>query len=79
MAMFSGCSNLTSIPGIESWDTGNVENMDEMFLWIPAVLDLRSWNVCKLSYEPDKFNLGSDNITSPYFGDPTKCNGGLPA
>ena len=80
-SMFSD-GYVRSIIGIESWDTSNVIYMNEMFSYAYAglELDLSSWNVCNVttystfsSYQDEEPN---PYVTSPYFGDSTKCNGG---
>ena len=49
--MFSGCTNLTTINGIEQWDTSNVTNMSYMFYNCSSLvsLDLRSWDISNVT------------------------------
>lgn len=44
--MFLRCENLTTINGIDQWDTSNVENMKQMFAWCRSLktLNLSSFN-----------------------------------
>lgn len=45
--MFSNCTTLTQISGLESWDTGSLLNMYQMFNYTQKLsrVDLRSWDL----------------------------------
>jgi surface protein len=46
--MFSGCSSLSSLPDISSWNTSKVENMKYMFAGcklLKSLPDISDWNV----------------------------------
>ena len=82
--MFSD-TNLDSIFGLEYWDTSKVTDMRWMFNWAtfknqPYLFDLSGWNVCNVTNYDDfnPFNVDS-YFVAPYFGDSSRCNGGLPA
>lgn len=71
--MFEGCRNLKVIKGIESWDTSNVWECDEMFNsnsrgMSIEVLDLSGWNTGKLVDIRAAFS-GCSKLKTIYVGD----------
>ena len=48
---FTGCSNLTSIEGLQNMDTSNVTNMERMFYFCSSLtnLDLRNFDTSKVT------------------------------
>ena len=48
--MFRGCTKLTEVKNISSWDTKNVEDMEFLFRDCPSLvsLDLSGWNTAKV-------------------------------
>jgi surface protein len=44
-AMFSGCTSITTISGVNSWDTSSVVNMSSMFSNTNFNSDIGNWNV----------------------------------
>ena len=59
-------AQVTDYSGIENWDTSNVTDMHMMFYGSGGTLDLRNWNVSKVTYYAS-FDEGA-NISGPYFG-----------
>ena len=74
-SMFSYAS-IGSIINFETWDTSNVTNMSSMFYGVSTSnLDLRNWNVCKVTSYEDFSSASSGIIGVPYFGDSSRCDG----
>lgn len=49
--MFDGCSSLTQITGLETWDVSNITTLSWTFYNIPnirSITGLRNWNISKL-------------------------------
>ena len=77
---FSGCTNLTSIEGIENLNTSNVKNMNEMFAQCSNLetLDLSHFNTEKVGNMSNMFNgctklrdlnissFNTENVTNMY-------------
>ena len=56
--MFSGCSSLSNIKGIEKWNVSNGVNFSNMFAHCESLLDIKpleKWNVSKGTYFIDMF------------------------
>lgn len=63
--MFDGCTSLQSVPGIETWDTSNVDGMGRMFYNCSALeeLDLSSFDTSSVRNMGRMFN-GCSTLTS---------------
>ena len=64
--MFSGCSSLTSVAGLENWNTGNVTNMSDMFSGcssLTSLAGLENWNTGNVTKMYNMFQ-GCSGLTS---------------
>ena len=62
--MFESCSKLTTIDGIEDWDTSNVTDMSNMFYYcgIPS-LDLSNWDTSNVT-NMERMFFNTSNLIS---------------
>lgn len=64
---FGSMSNLTTLKGIESWDTQSATDMQSMFYQDGKLsADLSSWNVSKVTVS-STFNYGASKVIPPKF------------
>ena len=57
--MFSGCSSLSDIKGLEKWNVSNGNNFQGMFSYFSSLLDIKGlekWNVSKTLLKYIKWN-----------------------
>lgn len=64
-AMFQCCSSLTSLEGLENWNTKNVTNMSCMFFYCTSLINinsLRNWNTSNVT-NMDQMFQGCSSLT----------------
>lgn len=64
-SIFDSCTNLTSILGLENWDTSHATGMSYIFAYCESLtsIDLSGWNTSNVE-EADDIFYGCQNLTS---------------